>query len=34
MPAELVQTLPYVIVIIVLAGLGLSEKRGQRTRTL
>ena len=33
-PAELVQTLPYVIVIIVLTGLGLSEKRGQRARTL
>jgi general nucleoside transport system permease protein len=33
-PAELVQTLPYIIVIIVLAGLGLSERRGERARTL
>jgi ABC-type uncharacterized transport system permease subunit len=33
-PAELVQTLPYVIVIIVLTGLGLAEKRSQRARTL
>ena len=30
MQVELVQTLPYVIVIIVLTGLGLSEKRGER----
>jgi ABC-type uncharacterized transport system permease subunit len=32
-PAETVQTLPYVIVIIVLTGLGLSDRR-ERARTL
>jgi len=29
-PAELVQTLPYVIVIVVLTGLGLAERRAER----
>jgi simple sugar transport system permease protein len=32
-PAELVQTLPYVIVIIVLTGLGLADRRVERART-
>jgi simple sugar transport system permease protein len=31
-PAELVQTLPYVIVIVVLAGLGLADRRAERAR--
>ncbi len=33
-PAEIVQTLPYVIVIIVLAGLGLADRRAARRRAL
>jgi simple sugar transport system permease protein len=33
-PAELVQTLPYVIVIAVLTGLGLADRRAECTRTL
>jgi simple sugar transport system permease protein len=33
-PAELVQTLPYVIVIAVLTGLGLADRRAERARTL
>jgi ABC-type uncharacterized transport system permease subunit len=33
-PAELVQTLPYVIVIVVLTGLGIADWRAARERTL
>ena len=33
-PAELVQTLPYVIVIVVLTGLGVADWRAARERTL
>ena len=33
-PAELVQTLPYVIVIVVLTGLGVADWRASRERTL
>ena len=33
-PAELVQTLPYAIVILVLTGLGLADRRAERARTL
>jgi ABC-type uncharacterized transport system permease subunit len=32
-PAEIVQTLPYVIVIIVLTGLGVADRRAERERT-
>jgi simple sugar transport system permease protein len=32
-PAELVQCLPYLIVIVVLAGLGLADRRRERART-
>lgn len=31
-PAELVQTLPYVIVIVVLTGLGVADRRAERSR--
>jgi simple sugar transport system permease protein len=34
MPAELVQTLPYVIVIVVLVGLGFADVRGSRERVV
>jgi simple sugar transport system permease protein len=33
-PAELVQCLPYVIVIVVLSGLGLADRRAERARIL
>jgi general nucleoside transport system permease protein len=33
-PAELVQTLPYVIVIVVLTGLGVADRRAARERAL
>jgi simple sugar transport system permease protein len=32
-PAELVQTLPYVIVIVVLTGLGVADRRAEHSRT-
>ena len=33
-PSELVQTLPYVIVIVVLTGLGMADRRAARERAL
>ena len=33
-PAELVQTLPYIIVIVVLTGLGVADRRASRERAL